>query len=145
MTNSSVSLHELRRRIYVKAKAEPSWCFIAPRLWREAMESTGDLRFWILADSCPRRIGHITLDQKCAGARSAGNPHAACDAAGAGNGDMVRTEAPALGESRRQQLLPLPTSTAPALDPPADLGNDRHSPHRGRLHRSWLGGIFLER
>ena len=41
MTNSSVSLHELRRRIYVKAKAEPSWCFIAPRLWREAMESTG--------------------------------------------------------------------------------------------------------
>ena len=30
---------------------------------------------------------------------------------------MVRTEAPALGESRRQQLLPLPASTAPALDP----------------------------
>ena len=36
---------------------------------------------------------------------------------GAGNGDMVRTEAPALGESRRQQLLPLPLSTAPAPDP----------------------------
>ena len=30
---------------------------------------------------------------------------------------MVKTEAPARGESRRQQLLPLPTSTAPALDP----------------------------
>jgi hypothetical protein len=62
--------------------------------------------------SCHRRKslrleGLITLDEKCAGARSAGNPHAACDAAGAGNGDMVRTEAPALGESCRQQLLPL--------------------------------------
>jgi hypothetical protein len=27
-------------------------------------------------------IGHITLDVKCAGARSAGNPHATCDDAG---------------------------------------------------------------
>ena len=27
MTNSSVSLHELRRRIYVKAKAQTSWRF----------------------------------------------------------------------------------------------------------------------
>ena len=27
----------------------------------------------------------------------------------------------------------------------ADLGNDYHSPHRAPLHRSWLGGIFLER
>jgi hypothetical protein len=31
-------------------------------------------------------IGPITFDAKCAGARSAGNPHAACDVAGAGNG-----------------------------------------------------------
>ena len=63
------------------------------------------------------RLGHITLDTKCAGARFAGNPHVACEVEGAGNGDTVRTEAPALGESRRQQLLPLPKSTAPALDP----------------------------
>ncbi len=27
-------------------------------------------------------IGLITLDEKCAGARSAGNPHAACEAEG---------------------------------------------------------------
>ena len=33
--------------------------------------------------------GHITLDAKCAGARSAGNPHAACEEAGAGNGLTV--------------------------------------------------------
>jgi len=30
-------------------------------------------------------IGRITLDVNCAGARSAGNPHATCDVAGAGN------------------------------------------------------------
>ena len=31
-------------------------------------------------------IGLINFDTKCAGTRSAGNPHAACDVAGAGNG-----------------------------------------------------------
>jgi hypothetical protein len=35
-------------------------------------------------------IGLITLDMNCAGARSAGNPHATCDVAGAGNGFTVR-------------------------------------------------------
>ena len=35
---------------------------------------------------------------------------------------MVRTEAPALGESRRQQLLPLSLSTAPAPDPTGIAG-----------------------
>ena len=34
-----------------------------------------------------------------------------------GNRVVGRTEAPTRGKSRRQQLLPLPTSTAPALDP----------------------------
>ena len=34
-------------------------------------------------------IGRITLEVKCAGARSAGNPHAACDVAGAGDGATV--------------------------------------------------------
>jgi hypothetical protein len=39
-------------------------------------------------------IGLITLDEKCAGARSAGNPHAACEAEGTGNGATAsRTEA----------------------------------------------------
>ena len=31
-------------------------------------------------------IGLINLEVKCAGARSAGNPHAACDVEGVGNG-----------------------------------------------------------
>ena len=36
-------------------------------------------------------IGLITLGVKCAGARSAGNPHAACDVAGGGNGARTNT------------------------------------------------------
>ena len=37
------------------------------------------------AKSAPSLIGPITLDVKRAGKRSAGNPHAAFDVAGAGN------------------------------------------------------------
>src|SRR5580704_6759455 len=36
------------------------------------------------------RIGLITLDVNCAGARTAGNPLATCDVAGAGNQLTVR-------------------------------------------------------
>ena len=38
MTKSPITLQELRRRIYVKAKAEKSWRFFAPRFRLEAME-----------------------------------------------------------------------------------------------------------
>src|SRR5262245_28164950 len=37
-----------------------------------------------------RLIGHINLNANCAGARSAGNPLATCDVAGAGNRFTVR-------------------------------------------------------
>ena len=43
-----------------------------------------------MVESRSGRIGPITLDVKCAGARSAGNPHAACDVAGVGNGATER-------------------------------------------------------
>ena len=42
------------------------------------------------AERRPGSIGPITLRGKCAGARSAGKPHAACDVVGAGNGLTVR-------------------------------------------------------
>ncbi len=58
---------------------------------------------------------------KRAGARSAGNPHAACDEEGAGNGIRAQSEAPALGKSCRQRLIPVPNITAPALDPTVDF------------------------
>ena len=55
----------------------------------------------------PSRIGPISLGTKQMGARSAGNPHAACDVAGAGN--VAR-------------LGCLGLAGAPALDPTDEAG-----------------------
>ncbi len=61
-------------------------------------------------------IGHITLGMKQTGAPSAGNPHAGCDVAGAGNGFTVwllRHSQRKRGETDRSDLR----NTAPVLDP----------------------------
>src|ERR1700733_5258557 len=61
-------------------------------------------------------IGHITLGMKQTGAPSAGNPHAGCDVAGAGNGFTVwllRHSQRKRGETDKRDL----TNTASALDP----------------------------
>src|ERR1700686_4533132 len=63
-------------------------------------------------------IGHITLGMKQTGAPSAGNPHAGCDAAGAGNGftvGLMRHSQRKRGETDRPDLR----NTAPVLDPTA--------------------------
>src|SRR5215218_9276674 len=70
-------------------------------------------------------IGHITLDVKCAGARSAGNPHATCDVAGAGNQFTVRL----VRHSQRKRG---------ATDRP-DLRNHGASPRPSRGGRSSFG------
>ena len=62
------------------------------------------------AENAPSTKGRINLGTKRTGKRSAGNPHAPFDWAGAGNEVMVRSEAPAIGESRRQTVSPLPTA-----------------------------------
>jgi hypothetical protein len=61
-------------------------------------------------------IGPINLAAKCAGARSAGNPHATCDAAGAGNGATVNPNRARRGKPRLQPSIHL-RATAPVLDP----------------------------
>ena len=61
-------------------------------------------------------IGHITLGTKQTGAPSAGNPHAGCDVAGAGNGFTVwlmRHSQRKRGATARLDLR----NTAPVLDP----------------------------
>ena len=70
----------------------------APRLWMATMEPSlavpdagtlqGVPREQLAAKDGSRamRIGPISLEAKCAGAPSAGNPHAGCEVAGAGNG-----------------------------------------------------------
>ncbi len=67
-------------------------------------------------------MGLITLGKKCAGARSAGNPHAACEAEGAGNvamGAGLRARAKALDNP------PDPYVRAPVLDPTETDDNTR--------------------
>jgi hypothetical protein len=59
MTKTSISVQDLQRRLYVKAKTKQR---------------------------------SLTLEAKPTGKRSAGNPHAAFDAAGAGNGARSRYE-----------------------------------------------------
>ena len=65
-------------------------------------------------ESISDRIGHISLDVKQAGKRSAGKPHAAFDEAGTGNVTMgagLRTNAKVVG------ITTHPTVGAPVLDP----------------------------
>src|ERR1700694_2896830 len=133
MTKASIDLQDLRRRIYVKAKAEPSWRFwgLYVRMLRSDRASAGNDGVG-RAESRPSRIGLISLDMKQMGERSAGNPHAACDVAGAGNVARSRY----LGRSRRASPRPyrrrgLETwcgsgppghNGAPALDPTDERG-----------------------
>src|SRR5215510_4032035 len=65
-------------------------------------------------------MGPITLAVKCAGARSAGNPHATCDVAGVRNG-ITATSKRARRRKRWIQPRSLLRITAPALDPTAHL------------------------
>src|ERR1017187_3889551 len=70
----------------------------------------------VRCESRPSTIGHITLGTKQTGAPSAGNPHAGCDVAGAGNGFTVwllRHSQRKRGETARLDLR----NTAPVLDP----------------------------
>jgi hypothetical protein len=85
----------------------------------------------------PRSIGHITLDAKQTGTRSAGNPHAACDEAGTGNGFTVRIlrhSQRKRGETDRLDLR----NAAPVLDPTFRGGYGN-----GGIMRSPLSAIAL--
>ncbi len=84
MIKAPIDLQDLRPRLYVKAKTEPFWRFTASRLRLAAVAPP--MAIAAVGDSGANMIGLINLGMKCAGTRSAGNPHAACDVAGAGNG-----------------------------------------------------------
>jgi hypothetical protein len=81
------------------------------------------------AESGSRTIGLITLGPKPAGARSAGNPHAACEEAGAGNGVTDHPNRARRGKPwiETREIL---RTTAPVLDPTNRLSfryeSDRH-------------------
>ena len=115
MIKAPTDLQDLSQRIYIKGKAELSWGSCV-RLsvggsgvclgQRSMVESNLDL------------IGPINLDAKCAGKRSAVNPHAAFEEAGAGNG---ATDIPTRARRGKPRIQPRDSlrDTAPALDPTA--------------------------
>ena len=145
---------DLRRRLYVKAKAEPSWRFwglyghVCKRetlraayemakqnngapgtdgVAFEAIEVDGVESFLDqlreeLVQRCyrpqrPRKVG-IPKSSVPAGARSAANPHAACEAAGTGDGITVTPIRARKGKpsTRPRSRLRI---TAPVPDPTA--------------------------
>ena len=112
MTTTPISLQDLRRKIYAKAKAEPHW-----RFWGD-LESP-ELRLGVVeyarsAESPLGRIGLISLGAKQTGERSAGDPHATFDVAGAGN---VMMAAGLRATAKAVELPPEPNVGAPVLDP----------------------------
>ena len=66
------------------------------------------------AESCSSTIGHITLGMKQTGERSAGNPHAAFEVAGAGN---VTKRVGLRTAAKVADNTPDSKESAPVLDP----------------------------
>ena len=114
MTKASSSLQDLRSVLYGKRKAE--------RPWRRAEASVGSGG---VADgeSGSDQIGPINLVAKCAGARSEGNPHAAYEVAGAGNGATDAARRARRGNPRIQpsQRPDGPPRQFPTLHPLSSL------------------------
>src|SRR5450432_4090961 len=103
------------------------------------------------AESCPSTIGPITLEVKQTGERSAGNPHAAFDVAGAGNAarsrycDTRRRKGETTGNTNidlNRRASPRPYLGEPGGESPpghsskaAYLSSARMSPFAGCGHR----------
>ena len=108
MTKASINLQDLRRRIYVKAKADSAGT--------DGVGSGCTKRSTVLpgTESAASLIGRITLGEKPTGQPSAGNPHAGLDEAGAGNVAMGAGLRPT---TKGVEKPPDPKARAPALDP----------------------------
>jgi len=136
MTTTPVSLQDLRRKVYAKAKAEPHWRFWGCRArnrrgfgwerwstqWLHAHPGTVQRPPGASgpAESRLSWIGPITRGTKQTGERSAGNPPATFEVAGAGNEMMaagLRATAKAV-EHPPEPKIGAPASTLP------DAGGD---------------------
>ena len=114
MTKASGSLQDLRSGLYGKRKAE--------RPWHRA-EASGGSGGVVDGESGTDQIGPINLVAKCAGARSEGNPHAAYEVAGAGNGATDTARRARRGKPRIQpsQRPDGPPRQFPTLHPLSSL------------------------
>ena len=138
MTKAPVSLQDLRRRIYVKAKAD-MFCGFRSGNFRAsaggggvggvcrsptaARQLSGSASF---SESLSGKIGHISFGAKQTRKPSAGNLHAGFDAAGTGNQLTVWLVRHSQ-RKRRETDRPNLQSMAPVLDPTNSLAQ------RGKL------------
>ena len=92
MMKAPSSLQDLRPGLYGMRKAERAQLWAKSSVGRGGVVDGGSghpdrgVGSRAVNESGSDRIGHINRAAKCAGARSEGNPHAACEVAGAGNG-----------------------------------------------------------
>jgi hypothetical protein len=128
MIKAPISLQDLRRRIYVKAKAE-TFCGFRPGNFRASAGGGGvgmgcrtpcrgaaAAGFSIFSESRSGKIGHISLGVKQTRKPSAGNLHAGFDVAGTGNQLTVWLVRHSQ-RKRRATARPNLRSMAPVLDP----------------------------
>src|SRR5450755_1797993 len=109
---------------------------------REWLDGTlglfSEYRVSYLLGSRSSLIGPITFDVKCAGARSAGNPHATRDVAGAGNQFTVRL---VRHSQRKRGAIDRPDlrshGTSPDPTGMAGVRNVVSLPRRGMEHQSY--------
>src|SRR5712691_12631331 len=97
MTTAPISLQDLRRRLYGKAKAEKDWRGIARAsagrggvrrgcTRNSGSSETTECSTEPMPESARRSIGRITLVAKLPGKRRTGNPSAPFEVAGVGDG-----------------------------------------------------------
>ena len=87
MIKPSIDLQELRKRMYLKAKAEFGWKRWS-RQWMAHLVCLWLPSGSLAVESAPSTIGPITLEVKSTGKPGAGKPPAGFDVAGAGNVTM---------------------------------------------------------
>jgi hypothetical protein len=128
MIKAPIRLQDLRRRIYLKAKAE-TFCGFRPGNFRASAggggvgmgcrtpcSCTAAVGISIFSESRSGKIGHISLGVKQTRKPSAGNLHAGFDAAGTGTQLTVWLVRHS-HRKRRATARPNLRSMAPVLDP----------------------------
>ena len=103
MIKASIDLQELRRKIYLKAKAEPA---VLGSTKRSVSSVAADSFVSPSTNSVSSLIGLISDEAKPSGKRSAGKPHAAFEEAGSGNVSYGRNRIPLHNRKGEDRSLP---------------------------------------
>ncbi len=104
MIKTPVTMQELRKKIYVKAKAEPQWRFWG-KVYQKQMEQ-GSENKKSQTESQALEESHINLNKKHAGKPYAGKPHVRFEEAGTGDrtDDRLKVGTHLKGEKQKRSL-----------------------------------------